>query len=294
MKLLVSGASGFIGSCVVSYLQSYGHKILRLVRSNPSDGDVLWQPSKSQMDRLPEGLDGVIHLAGESIAGRWTRDKKRRIYDSRVQGTRFLSERLAAMEHRPNVFICASAVGYYGHQRDAVLTETTPPGVGFLSSVCREWEAAGQPAQQAGIRTVHLRLGMVLAAHGGALARMLPAFKMGLGGKLGNGRQWISWISLMDVIRIIDFALHTESLDGPINAVSPEPVQNHAFTHTLGHTLHRPTILPIPAPLLRLVFGEFAKETLLASTRAIPEKLLNCGFSFEHPNLPAALTAALT
>ena len=292
MTILISGSTGFIGSAA-AHFQSAGHTVLRLSRS-PGKGAINWQPMAGRMDALPDHVDAVVHLAGENIFGRWTKRKKERICASRVHGTTLLADQIAAMRCKPKALICASAVGYYGNGGDAILTEQSPPGDGFLSRVCRDWQAAAEPARQAGIRTVHLRLGMVLDKNGGALAKMLPAFKLGLGGVLGGGTQWVSWISRVDVVRIIDFAIQTETLSGPANAVSPQPVQNRLLTRTLGRLLHRPTFLAAPAAVLRLGLGDFAQETLLASSRAVPEKLLKAGFTFTHPTLEEAVSAAIS
>ncbi len=291
--ILISGSTGFIGSAAATHFQSAGHTILRLSRS-PGKNAVSWQPLAGRMDALPDHVEAVVHLAGENIFGRWTKRKKERIYASRVHGTTLLADHIAAMKYKPKVLICASAVGYYGDSGDAILTEQSPPGDGFLSRVCRDWETAAESARQAGIRTVHLRLGMVLDKNGGALAAMLPVFKLGLGGVLGGGTQWVSWISRADVIRIIDFAIQTETLSGPVNAVSPQPVQNRLLTRTLGRLLHRPTFLSAPAAVLRLGLGDFAQETLLASSRAVPEQLLKAGFVFTHPTLEEAVSAAIS
>ncbi len=291
MKILLSGSTGFIGSAALKHLNNAGHTVIRMVRHPVKAGDtsVFWDPSEGIVDSLPENIDAVIHLGGENISGRWSQKKKERIYNSRVKSTQLLAENIAKMSNRPRVFICASAVGYYGDRGDSALTETDTAGECFLSAVCEDWEAATGPAIEAGIRTVNLRFGMVLAKEGGALSKMLPAFKVGMGGVLGNGSQWVSWVSLVDAARIIKFALLTRSLEGPVNAVAPEAVTNRTFTKILGQTLNRPTILPVPAKMLRLIFGEFAEETLLASTRAVPEKLFNAGFAFKHPELRAYL-----
>ena len=291
-KILLTGASGFIGSAAADHFRSLGYTVIGLSR-RPATDTLVWDPSAGRIDPLPGDLDAIVHLAGENIFGRWTKGKKQRIYRSRIDGTKLLAEQVAAAAHKPKVLVCASAVGFYGDRGDDVLTEAAPPGKGFLADVCRDWEAAAAPARQAGIRTTHLRFGMVLDKQGGALAKMLSAFKMALGGKLGNGRQWVSWISRMEVLRIIDFVLHTDSLDGPVNAVCPEPVQNHTFTRTLGQILNRPTVLPAPAFALQLALGDFARETLLASTRAIPEKLQKTGFAFQHATLRDALVAVI-
>ena len=295
MKILVSGAGGFIGSATVAHLEARGQSVVRLVRpeaqANPQA--VVWEPTTGRLDPLPADVDAAVHLAGENVFGRWNDRKKTAIYDSRVKGTRLLAERLADMRPRPKVFVCASAIGFYGNCGETILTEASPAGDGFLSRVCRDWEAAAEPARDAGIRVVNLRLGMALGRHGGALAKMLPAYKMGMGGVIGDGKQWISWIALADVVRAIAFALETEALTGPVNIVSPDPATNRTFTKALGHALHRPELAPVPATLLRFLFGDFADETLLASTRAVPQKLIEAGFQFEHPDLQTALEAIL-
>lgn len=293
MKILVSGAGGFIGSAAVAHLEARGRSVVRLVRAaaEADPNAIVWEPTAGRMAPLPADIDAVVHLAGENVFGRWNERKKDAIYDSRVKGTRLLAERLADMRPRPKVFVCASAIGFYGNCGDTILTEAAPAGDGFLSRVCRDWETAAEPARAAGIRVVSLRLGMALGRHGGALAKMLPAYKMGMGGVIGDGNQWISWIALTDVVRAIAFALETDALSGPVNTVSPDPMQNRTFTKTLGHALHRPELAPVPATLLRFLFGDFADETLLASTRAIPQKLQDAGFQFEHPTLQPALEA---
>jgi hypothetical protein len=241
-----------------------------------------------------EGFDGVVHLAGESIAaGRWTEKKKRRIRDSRVRGTRLLAESLAGLQNPPRVFVGASAMGYYGDRGEEVLREESAPGTLFLSAVCREWESAAQPLSARGVRVVHARFGLVLGSSGGALAKMLPPFRLGLGGVLGRGDQYMSWISLDDAVGALLHALSTESLSGPVNAASPAPVTNREFTKTLGRVLGRPTIFPLPAWAARLIFGQMAEELLLASARLEPAKLLKTGFTFRHPDLETALRHVL-
>ena len=294
MVILVSGSTGFVGAAVVEHLQSLGHAVVRLVRGEARGGDVSWNPAAGRIDPLPDTLDAVVHLAGENILGRWTQRKKDAIYTSRVNGTRLLAETLARMERPPNVLVCASAIGFYGDCGDEPVTEAASPGDGFLSGVCRDWEAAAEPAAGAGIRVVHLRLGMVLAPHGGALGKMLVPFKLGLGGRLGTGRQWVSWITLADVVRIVAFALETESLVGPVNAVAPEPVRNRAFTARLAAALHRPAVIPLSAAVLTAAMGQCARETLLAGVRAKPEKLQSLNFQFTHPTLETALSEILS
>jgi len=236
-----------------------------------------------------KGLDAVIHLAGENVIGRWTKRKKERIKDSRVIGTRLLSESLARLGDPPHVLVCASAIGYYGDRGEAVLDERLPPGEGFLSEVCREWEAAADPARQKGIRVVHLRLGMVLSADGGALARMLPLFRIGLGGRIGGGDQYWSPIAIDDVLGAIMHVIGTEGLEGAVNAVAPNPVTNSEFAETLGRVLSRPTLASTPAFVARLLLGEAADEFLLTSTRVVPRRLLETGYRFQFPELEGAL-----
>lgn len=275
MKILVSGSRGFIGSALVSFLTPLGHQLTRLVR--PYDSAAL------------DGVDAVVHLAGENVIGRWTAEKKAQIRDSRVNGTRVLAESLARLARPPRALVCASAVGYYGDRGEERLQEDSPAGSGFLADVCREWETATRPAVQQGIRVVNLRIGMVLSPHGGALAKMFPAFRLGLGGRLGSGRQYLSWIALDDLLEVIAFALTAPNLRGPVNAVAPTPVTNREFTKTLGRILGRPTLCPVPAFAARLVFGEMAQELLLASARVMPAALLASGFAFRYPDLDGAL-----
>lgn len=293
MKILISGASGLIGSTLARSSTESGHEVIRLVRSPPGPGQaaIAWDPAAEQLDAAAlEGFDAVVHLAGENIAGgRWTRGKKERIRDSRVRGTRLLSRTLARLSSPPGVFASASAIGYYGDRGDKELDEASPAGSGFLAEVCRDWEAATRPAAEAGIRVARLRLGVVLAAGGGALAGMLPPFRWGLGGRLGSGRQYMSWITLDDVTGAIDHVVHSHALEGPINLVAPQPVTNRQFTATLGRVLHRPTLLPAPALVLRLMLGEMADALLLASARVVPRRLLDSGYRFHDPELPGAL-----
>jgi len=297
MKILISGASGLIGSALVDRFQRSGHEITRLVRgsSSPQRPAVRWDPTAECLDPSGlEGFDAVVHLAGENVAsGRWSEAKKRRIRESRVHGTRVLSEALAAVSQPPKVFASASAVGYYGHRGGERLDEQCPPGSGFLAEVCRDWEHTTQLAAAMGIRVVLLRIGLVLAAHGGALPKMLPALRRGLGGRLGNGRQYVSWITLDDVVGAIDHLLADDSLSGPFNLTAPRPVQNRYFTQILARALNRRAILPAPAFLLRAVLGEMADELLLAGARAIPKGLRDSGYEFRDPELDAALQRIL-
>ncbi|MDT7603819.1 MAG: uncharacterized protein QOF61_1816 [Acidobacteriota bacterium] len=300
MKVIVTGASGLVGSWLVPSLLGRGHEVTQLVRRK-SKGEtagvreVEWQPERGEIDAASlEGHDAAVHLAGENIAGgRWTDEKKRRIRDSRVQGTRLLVETLAKLNARPRALVSASAIGYYGDRGDEVLTEASAAGEGFLPEVCREWEAATDAAQAAGIRTVLLRFGLILSGEGGALAKMLLPFKLGVGGKVGSGRQFYSWIAIDDVVEIIHFALANENLSGAVNVVAPEPVTNAEFTKSLGRVLGRPTLLPAPAFGLRLALGEMADALLLSSTRVVPERLQAAGYDFKYPTLDGALRHVL-
>lgn len=291
MKILVTGATGLVGSALTSSLAVGGHDVVRLGRTASEAGDVRWDPEGGVLDAgALEGVDGVVHLAGENIAtGRWTAEKKRRIRESRVRGTRLLAETLAGLERSPRVLVSASAIGYYGDRGDEELRETSSAGAGFLSDVCREWEAATEAAQGKGIRVVHARLGVVLSTGGGALAKMLTPFKLGAGGIIGNGRQYMSWITLDDTVAAVSHLLATDSVDGPVNVVAPGTVTNHEFTKTLGRVLRRPTLFPMPAFAARLAFGEMADALLLASTRVKPAALLESGYAFRHDSLEEGL-----
>src|SRR5438270_7362568 len=291
MKILVAGATGLVGSALIPALESDASEITRLVRSSPKANEIEWHPNRGEIDaaRL-EGFDAIINLAGESIAeGRWTDEKKRKIHDSRVNGTHLLSEAIAKSASRPRVFLCASATGFYGDRDDEMLDETSDSGGGFLATVCREWEGATELAAKAGVRVVNLRFGPILAREGGMLGKMLTPFKVGMGGKVGSGKQYISWVAIDDVIGAIKLALADESIHGPLNVVSPNRVTNEEFTKTLGGVLSRPTVMAIPAFAARLAFGEMADEMLLVSQRVIPKKLNSEGFRFEYPVLEVAL-----
>ena len=293
MKILISGATGLIGSALADALGRAGDHVVRLVRQRPRPGqaEVWWDPAAGELDAASlEGLDAVVHLAGENIAtGRWTASKKARIRASRVDGTRLLATALATLAQPPKVLVTASGVSVYGNRGDEPLDETSAPGQGFLADVCHEWEAASTPATEAGIRAVALRMGMVLAAHGGALARMLPPFRLGLGGRIGTGRQYVSWIALDDLVAVFRHVLATESLVGPVNATAPNPVTNAQFAKAIGSVLHRPTFLGLPATVARLMLGEMADALLLASVRAVPRKLQETEFVFQYPNVRSAL-----
>ena len=293
MRVAVSGTRGLIGAEVVSALSAAGIEVVRLVRRDPAPGEaaVRWDPGKGIADKARlAGLDAVVHLAGENIAaGRWNAARKAAIRESRVEGTRRLCDALADLPEPPKTLVCASAIGYYGDRGDDVLTEESPAGAGFLPEVCREWEAATGPAGRKGIRVVLLRIGVVLTPRGGALSRMLPPFRMGFGGVLGSGKQYVSWIALDDLSGIVLHALAKEELRGPVNAVAPCPVTNRELTEALGKVLSRPTPLPVPAFALRLAVGEMADALLLASTRVVPRRLEETGYRFRFPELHGAL-----
>ena len=295
MKILVTGATGLVGTALLPVLTSAGHQVVRLVRRNPKPGDVLWDPETGKLDAAAlEGIDGAVHLAGENIAGgRWTAARKAKIRDSRVKGTRLLSESLAKLNRLPQVLVSASAIGYYGDRGNEVLREDSPPGQGFLPEVCRQWEASTDAATRKGIRVVHLRTGLVLSAAGGALGKMLLPFKMGVGGKVGSGDQYWSWISIDDHCAAILHCIEATGLHGPVNSVAPSPVTNLEFTKTLGRVLSRPTIFPMPAFAARIALGEMANDLLLASTRVEPAKLVASRFGFRHRDLEAALRHVL-
>ena len=307
-KVLVSGASGLLGTAVRQALGVRDAEVLQLVRRDlaaPGElahgelasGQLKWNPAATLPVAEPERLDGfdaAIHLSGASVAGhRWTPAYKRELWLSRVESTRALATLLAGLRHPPKVLLAASACGLYGNRKDEILDEQSGPGKGFLADLCREWEAATRPAEEAGMRVVHLRLGVVLGAGGGALGKMLPLFRLGLGGRLGSGNQWMSWISLPDAVAAILFAMVTPALAGPVNLAAPEPVTNAEFTRALAHAVHRPATLPAPAFALRLALGEMANEGLLSRERAIPAKLARAGFQFSHPTIDAALKAAM-
>lgn len=292
MKILVSGSHGLVGSALIDSLRGERHEIFILVREAPkSDNEIEWHPNQAdvQSSRI-EGMDAVVHLAGESIAeGRWSDEKKRRIRDSRVKGTTALSTALAKLQNPPKVFISASAIGYYGNRGDEVLTEASAPGKDFLAGVCVEWEQATLPAVEKGIRVVNARFGIILSTEGGALAKMLPPFRLGVGGRVGDGKQWMSWIALDDVVSGLRFLIDHASLTGPVNFVAPNPVTNAEFTEKLGKALSRPTIFPVPAFGVRLLFGEMADALLLSSQRVKPVALETARFPFVCSRLDDAL-----
>ncbi len=292
MKILISGSTGLVGTELVHRLSERDHTVVRLVRrAATSEHEIEWDPAGGRLDPgAVSGFDAVVHLAGENVAGRrWSAKQKEAIRSSRVDGTRLLAEALATTESPPRSLVCASAIGFYGSRGDEELTEDSSPGDEFLSDVCRAWEEAARPAIDRGIRTAFLRYGVILSDRGGALAKMLTPFKLGVAGKMGHGRQWMSWLSLDDAAGIILHALETESLEGPINAVSPSPVTNLQFTKALGAELRRPTVFPMPAFAARLAFGEMADALLLGSTRVIPNQLLRSDYKFRHRELQSAL-----
>ena len=298
-RVLISGASGLIGSALVRAFAANQISVVRLVRKPRPDGpnEICWSPLSYPAIADPASLEGfetVIHLSGANVAGhRWTAAYKKEIVESRVQTTQALSQLLAGLKQQPQTLLCASAVGIYGNRGDEILTEASSPGSGFLAETCARWEAAAQPAKAAGIRVVHLRFGVVLSSEGGALGKMLAVFRLGLGGRLGSGRQWMSWMSLPDMVSAVSFIIAAPQLTGPVNMVAPNPVTNAEFTRTLARTLHRPAVFPAPAFALRAALGEFADEGLLASARMIPAQLTQAGFDFKHPQLPTALESLL-
>ena len=295
MKILITGASGLVGTATANALRSDGHKVARFVRpsGNAGPGDVHWDPMAATVDvAAMEGADALIHLSGERIGeGRWTQERKNVLRDSRLGSTRVLVDAVANLQRRPRVFLAASAIGYYGDRGDELLMESSTNGTGFLAQLARDWEAESLRAQSLGIRTVLLRFGMILSAHGGALPKMLTPFKLGLGGRLGSGRQWISWLALEDVIGAIRATLIDERFSGPINVVAPNPVQNADFTRALASALRRPALFPAPGFALRLALGAMADELLLASQRVQPQRLIELGFPFRYPDLESALRA---
>jgi uncharacterized protein len=293
-RILVSGVSGPIGAALLPSLKTREYDVVRLVRGAASgDDQISWNPTSPVAPEAVSGFDAVIHLAGESIIGRWTDAKKKKIRDSRVVGTCNLAQALAQAKDKPQIFVCSSAIGYYGDRGDEVLSEESAAGSDFLADVCREWEAATQAASLAGIRTVQIRTGVVLSPKGGALAKMLTPFKMGVGGRIGSGRQWMSWIDVQDLVGAIHHILKTDLLQGPVNMVAPKPVTNTEFTKTLASVLSRPAILPMPAFAVKLVFGEMGETALLGGQRVEPERLVASGYPFRFRELRASLESLL-
>ena len=289
-RILVSGVSGPIGAALVPSLASAGAQIVRLVRGAAKSAEqISWDPLVALSAAEVSGFDAIIHLAGESVVGRWTAAKKKAIRDSRILGTRNLATALVQAKDRPRLFICASAVGFYGDRGDELLTEESAAGSGFAADLGREWEAASRIAAEGGIRTVNLRIGLVLSPKGGALEKMLTPFKLGLGGRLGPGTQWWSWIHVDDIVGAIHHIIQTESLSGPVNLVAPGTVRNDEFTRVLASVLRRPALFPVPAFAARLALGEMAQELMLTSQRVVPGKLAASGYSFRFRELRAAL-----
>ncbi len=293
MKIAVTGSSGLIGRALVSALEEDAHETVRLVRREATTaGEASWDPTSGIVDVAAlAGVDAIIHLAGETIGQRWTSSTKRAVRESRVDGTRSIAQAVAALDPTP-VLVCASAIGFYGDRGDEILTESSSLGTGFLADVVEAWEDAAQPARDAGARVVHLRQGIVLSRQGGALQRLLTPFKLGVGGRVGSGKQWWSWIGLEDVVAAYRFALEAE-LEGPVNVTSPNPATNAEFVKALGRALGRPAIFPLPSFAVSLAFGQMGREMLLGGQRVLPERLARAGFDFTQPTLDAALAAAL-
>jgi uncharacterized protein len=294
MRLLISGTSGFIGSQLCPFLESKGFEVMRLMRGAPGvpEGVITWDIENGQLDRsLLEGFDGVVHLAGENIAaGRWTSQKKQRILNSRVRSTQLLAAEIGKLKRPPKLFLCASAIGYYGDRGEVYCSEGMPNGTGFLASVCKQWEEATLPISAQGVRTLLMRTGIVLSPQGGVLKKLLTPFSLGLGGTLGSGEQFMSWIALEDLLEIFLFVMQNKQVKGPLNLVAPHPVTNAVFTRALAKVLKRPSLFPAPASMLRLLLGkERADELLLSSIRARPDKLLEAGYEFRFPELEPAL-----
>jgi uncharacterized protein (TIGR01777 family) len=289
-RILVSGVSGPIGTALLPSLKTRGYQITRLVRGVATgENQILWDLEKPIAPESVSGFDAVIHLAGESIMGRWTETKKQKIRNSRVAGTTALATALAQAKDKPQVFVCSSAIGYYGDRGSEVLNEESSPGTGFLPDVCCEWEAATRAAIEAGIRTVQIRTGVVLSPKGGALGKMLTPFKMGVGGRIGDGQQWMSWIDVQDMVGAIHHILKSDLLQGPVNMVAPKSVTNEEFTKTLASVLSRPAIFPVPAFVVKIAFGEMGETVLLGSQRVEPTQLVMSGYPFRFSNLRASL-----
>lgn len=295
MHILITGSTGLIGGRLKKRLTAAGHDVTPLVREERTENVPWWDPETGSIDLSPgPDLDAVIHLAGENIAsGRWTEKRKKRIRDSRINGTRLLASALAALPSPPGLFLQAAAIGFYGDRGDEILEERSGPGDGFLAETCVAWEEAGGAAREAGIRTVPMRIGVVLDSAGGALEKMLRPFRLGIGGPVGSGRQYVSWISLEDLTAAVEFLLRDRSISGPVNLVSPGPVPQRALARALGKAVHRPAFLPMPALAVKLVFGEMGQDLLLASTRVMPSRLLEAGFEFKDPEIYAALQRML-
>lgn len=298
MRILVTGSTGFIGFALVPFLRDQGHDVVRLVRHKrgSAEPEVVWDPAQGTIDRDGlEGLDAVVHLAGANIGkGLWTKRRKSILWNSRVDGTRLLCDALSSLQQPPKTLVAISAVGYYGDRGDETLDEDSPPGASFLADLCKAWESAAREAEAHGIRVINLRLGMVLSPAGGPLKPLLLVFRLGLGGRLGNGAAYMSWTPLQDVLGAVAHCLANASLTGPVNAVSPEPMTNREFTAAMGKVLHRPTLCTVPAFVLRLALGQLGEELLLSSARAVPRRLVDSGYAFAHLNIEDALRAMLS
>ena len=293
MRIALTGSSGLIGTALAEALDDAGHDLVRLVRGDAAGpNEAHWDIERGSIDAAAlQGVGAIVHLAGENIGQRWTDETRKAVLDSRVEGTRLVAETAAALPGRP-VLLCASATGFYGDRGDEIVDESSVPGQGFLAEVVEAWEAAAEPARAAGLRTVHLRQGIVLSKHGGALERLLTPFKLGTGGRVGDGRQWWSWVSLADAVSAYLFALE-QPLEGPVNVTAPGTVTNRDFTKALGRALHRPTIFPLPAAAVKVAFGQMGEEMLLAGQRVAPTRLEAAGFTFANPDIDSGLAAAL-
>jgi uncharacterized protein len=296
MHIVIAGASGFVGSQLVPFLRSGGHVVQTLVRRVPQPGEIPWNPAQGTLDRTRlEGIDAVINLAGENIATRWTTESKRKILESRISATTLLARTIAGLSRKPSVFLSVSAIGYYGDTGEHLVNETGEKGKGFLPDVSAAWEEASGPAAGAGVRVFNPRLGIILSQTGGALAKMLLPFRAGVGGRIGTGRQWMSWIALEDVLGAVNHVLTHSDVSGPVNFVAPEAVRNHEFTETLARVLSRPALIPVPSFALAVLFGrDMARETLLTGAHVLPSKLMSTGYQFQFPVLEPALRHMLS
>jgi uncharacterized protein (TIGR01777 family) len=295
MRVALSGSTGFLGRALTERLTTAGHRVIPLTRRSAATSDsIAWDPARGELAAgALEGIDAVVHLAGENIAQRWTDDVKREIRESRVKSTALLARTIQAMEQPPRALLSGSAIGIYGDRGDELLDESSAPGHGFLADLVKAWEEATRPLDRADVRVVHLRTGMVLGRHGGALEKMLTPFRLGLGGRIGSGAQVMSWIALDDWTRAVEFILGAGQLRGPVNLVAPVPVSNEEFTSALGHALGRPTIVAVPETAIRVMFGEMGEATILASERVVPTRLLGAGFQFRHETIADALQTVL-
>ena len=290
-KILISGSSGLVGSTLVNHFKSAEHDVWRLVRRDPGQNEIFWQPANHLLEPAAiEDFDIIIHLAGENISGhRWTQKFKSLILKSRINSTSLLANTIAQLENKPKLFICASATGYYGNRADEPLTELSPAGNSFLSDVVNKWEDAAYPAVSAGVRTVYLRFGVILSTQHGALSRLLPIFKLGLGGTIGSGKQYMPWVSIDEIAPVVEFIISNHILTGPVNVVSPQSITNKEFTKIVANTVNRPAIFKVPGFILKSTLGEMADELLLSSTKVIPQKLINAGYLFNKADLEIAI-----